>query len=159
KTGDLETSRRAGEILRKLEDKLLTAQMLAPKLLRLKLQDKPVLEAVAELSRLSGYKIEVMGDRTVLANKKITLETGETTFFETVDALCKESGWVETATGSGFANLQHGNIDPGRNLKKALKELKLNAPALPPQVLPVVPPPVPPPPPALQVGAGNGIGN
>src|SRR5262245_21763460 len=57
KSKDLETSRRAGELLQKLESKLVNDAMLAPKRVHLKLKDTPVLDAVAELQKQSGYPI------------------------------------------------------------------------------------------------------
>lgn len=98
KSEDLETSRRAADLLRKLEDKLAAANLLAPKRVHLKLQDVPVLDALAELSKQSGYPILIGGDRTSVAQRKVTLDTGLTTFWEAFDQLCAAAGLVEGAT-------------------------------------------------------------
>src|SRR5438128_1285045 len=48
KSKDLETSRRAGELVQKLEAKITNDKMLAPKRVRLNLKDTPALDAIAE---------------------------------------------------------------------------------------------------------------
>src|SRR5262245_21464 len=150
KEGDLETSRRAAEIVRKLEDKLLTEAMLTPKRLRLKLQDRPVLEAVAELSKQSGYNIQIMGDRTLLADRKITIDTGETTFWEALDLLCEKAGLMETQLVPTPA--RKGDVPGKIRMRKggALPLLPPPPPAPAPGILPVVPPNAPAPAPNLQ---------
>ena len=42
-----------------------------------------------------GYPIEVMGDRSKLAGKKITLNTGLVPFWKAFDVLSDEAGLVE----------------------------------------------------------------
>src|SRR5438445_10821900 len=153
KSKDLETSRRASELVQKLEAKITNDAMLAPKRVRLNLKDTPALDAIAKLQKQSGYQIQVAGDRSGLANKKITLDTGETTFWEALDQLCRAAGLTQTAPAAqqvppGFPAFQAVPAVPG-----VLPRLKpLPPPPLPaPGVLPVVPPPVPAPPQILQV--------
>src|SRR2546421_2848964 len=155
KSKDLETSRRASELVQKLEAKITNDTMLAPKRVRLNLKDTPALDAIAELQKQSGYQIQVAGDRTALANKKITLDTGETTFWEALDQLCRAAGLTETTPAvqqaqPGFPVFQAVPAMPG-----VLPRLKpLPPPPLPaPGVLPVVPPAVPAPPQILQIQA------
>src|SRR5437667_112635 len=71
KDAEPEVSRRAAEIIRRLDEKAVTANILAPKKVKLSLKDVTVLEAVAELRRQSGYVVQVEGDQTALANRKI----------------------------------------------------------------------------------------
>jgi hypothetical protein len=98
---DPETSRRAGELVKKMEEKTTLANLLAPKRVRLNVKEKSVIDAVAELSRQSGYSIQVAGDRAALANRKITLDTGDTTFWQALDQLCQKAGLVETTAPYG----------------------------------------------------------
>lgn len=95
KSQDLEVTRRAAEIQRRLEEKIATAQILAPKRVRLKLKDVSVLDAIKELENQSKYPIMVQGDSKLLASKKITLDTGDTTFWEAFDQLCQKAGLVD----------------------------------------------------------------
>jgi hypothetical protein len=92
---DAERSRVATELVKGIEAKLLTAKLLAPKRVKLDLDDRPVLDAVNELARQGGYPIQVVGDRNSLARRKVTLHTGETTFWKAFDQLCEKAGLVE----------------------------------------------------------------
>jgi hypothetical protein len=92
---DLEVSKRAAELVRKIEEKALTAALLAPKRVQLKTEDLPALEAVHELARLSGYTIHVAGDRTKVADKRVTLHTGEIDFWQAFDLVCAQAGLME----------------------------------------------------------------
>lgn len=98
RTADLETSRRAAELVRVIEEHMLTRALLAPKRVRLTVKDEPVLQAVAKLAKLSGYAVRVDGDRTLLAGKTVTLETGDVSFWNAVDRLAAASGLVEKQT-------------------------------------------------------------
>ena len=63
--------------------------LLAPKKVRVKLDDVTVAEAVDQLAKLSGYQIELGSDAA--AKRKVTLNTGEVTFNEALDALCQKA--------------------------------------------------------------------
>lgn len=147
-SADLETSRRASDLVRKLEEKEATANLLAPRMVHLHVKDMPALEAVAELSRQSGYGIQVGGDRTLLSQRKVTLNTGRTTFWEAFDQLCAAAGLVEGGPSPGNQPLVPPM--PGRQIRiRALPAV----PALP------VPPPAPPKAiPAPQQGGAAGPG-
>jgi hypothetical protein len=95
KTADAESARRLRELIRELEEQLLAQQILAPKEIQLVLKDATVQEAIAELAKISGYPIQFMGDATVFADKKLTLDTGKTTFWQAFDQLCTKAGLVE----------------------------------------------------------------
>jgi hypothetical protein len=92
KDADLEVSRRCQELVRKLEDKLAADALLAPKKVKLSLKDVPVTAVIAELQQQSGYAINVEGAFSAHAPRKISLETGEVTFFEAFEKLCQVAG-------------------------------------------------------------------
>jgi hypothetical protein len=140
KSDDAEMSRAASELVKGIEAKQLTASVLAPKRVKLSLTDVPVPEAVAELAKQSGYPIDIQGDRAALAGRKVTLNTGDTTFWEAFDQLCQKAGLVEVA--SPGVNLPNLPVRPPIRIKPA--------PGAPNPFLP--PPPAPPAPP----GAGAG---
>lgn len=98
KSADRETARRAEELVRRIEERVLAEQILAPKKLRLKVSGVSVAEAVAELSKASGYPVQLRGD---FAGRTVTLDTGETTFWEALDQLCGKAGLVLAPTASG----------------------------------------------------------
>ncbi|MBI3409182.1 MAG: hypothetical protein HY040_12615 [Planctomycetes bacterium] len=118
KDGDLETTKRAGDLVRKLEERIFTANLLIPKRVHLKVKDMPVLDAVAELSRLSGYPVQVQGDRTKVGDKTVTLDTGDVTFWEALDKLCEKSGLTEN-TQFNPNNPYNANVPGGFGLMPA----------------------------------------
>ncbi len=95
KTADVETARRIADLVRNFEEQVLVKQILAPKEVHLKLKDASVQEAIAELSKISGYPLQFLGDATRFADEKITLDTGKTSYWNALDLLCKEAGLME----------------------------------------------------------------
>jgi hypothetical protein len=94
---DMETCHRARELVAKIEKRLDAAAVMVPTRVRLACKDMPVPDAIAELSRKS--RIEILIDpksRTNLALRKVSLDTGDVTFWEALDALCRKAGLVET---------------------------------------------------------------
>jgi hypothetical protein len=93
---DLEVRYRAEELVLRIEKRLETARILAPTRVHLVYEETPVAEAVADLARQSGYPISLEGDRSRLADRKVTLDTGETTFWQALDLLCQRAGLIES---------------------------------------------------------------
>jgi hypothetical protein len=98
KSKDSEVARRAGDLVTRFEEMLKTDKVLAPKMVNLKFKDVSVVDAVADLSKQSGYPITIGGDKAKLAERKVTLETGEVSFWEAFDKLCLKAGLVEPAS-------------------------------------------------------------
>ena len=71
-----------------------SARLLAPTKVKLSIKDQTVQDAVKELVKQSGSLLGVMANSDVYG-RKISLETGEVTFFEALDKLCAEAGLVE----------------------------------------------------------------
>lgn len=94
-TADAETARRLADLVRNFEEQVLTQQVLAPKEVHLKLKDASVPQAIAELATISGYPIQFLGDATRFGSKKITLDTGKTSFWQAFERLCDEAGLME----------------------------------------------------------------
>jgi hypothetical protein len=146
RTGDLETRRRATELIRVIEENNLTAALLTPKKVHLKLKDVPVLQAVERLAKLSGYALRVDGDRTVLADKTVTLDTGEVTFWEAVDLLSARAGVIEKQTVAstpgdpntvGLRNMVFGGDVVAMRVGKKAPAKKLPPPLPPLRMMPV----------------------
>jgi hypothetical protein len=140
KSEDAEVRRVAGDLVKGIEGRLQSARLLAPKRVHVKVKDMPVLDALAELSKQSGYPIDFQGDRAALAQRKITLDTGETTFWEAFDQLCQKGGLVEAAAPGNPNPFQPGPFPgPGPFPVPPAKGIRIQpAPAVP--ILPVVPP-------------------
>jgi hypothetical protein len=94
-SGDPEVSRRAVVLVRRMERRLETDRLLAPQRMRLEFRDTPLPEAVAAFARRTGYPIKLEGDDGKLAERKVTLDTGDTTFWPAFDRFCAAAGLVE----------------------------------------------------------------
>ena len=95
---DAEVRRRAAALGAGIEKRLETAQVLAPRRLRFTCKDRPVVDAVADFSRKTGFAVQIdPAARTVLGNRRITLDTGDTSFWDAFEQLCAKGGLVEAA--------------------------------------------------------------
>ena len=92
---DAEVRRRAGRLLRLIDQDLRAVRLLAPVRVRLVCKDTPVPVAVASLARKSGMPLQLAGDQAKLLTRKVTLDTGEVPFWEALDQLCAKAGLAE----------------------------------------------------------------
>jgi outer membrane protein assembly factor BamB len=92
---DPEARRRAGALTRAIDRRRETAGLIEPRRLRLHYKDTPLAEAVADIARKSGLTIKLAPDRTRIDGRKITLDTGDVTFWEALDQFCAAAGLVE----------------------------------------------------------------
>jgi hypothetical protein len=96
---DLEISQRARNLVARIEKRIESAAILTPTKVHLVCKDMPVTEAVALLAKKSQFQILVdPNSQAVLAGRKITLDTGEVTFFEALDKLCQTASLIEVAS-------------------------------------------------------------
>jgi hypothetical protein len=93
---DMEVRRRAETLITRIEIQVATARALTPLRLRFVCKDMPVTEAVAEFAKQTGHPIQWSGDATKLAQQRITLDTGETTFWDAFQQLCAKAGIRES---------------------------------------------------------------
>jgi hypothetical protein len=99
---DADLSRRARAVLAKIENRLEAAALKSATPVHLVCKDLPVTDAVALLAKKSKYKIQIDPKaKDKLAKRKITLDTGNVTFWEALDKLCKKAGLVESAPRFG----------------------------------------------------------
>src|SRR5262249_30321458 len=92
---DIEVKNRALDLVAKIEKQILQDKLLAPTGLRLVYKDTPVAEAVADLAKKSKYNIVLHDPQKKLTDRKVTLDTGETTFWEAFDQFCQQAGLME----------------------------------------------------------------
>lgn len=138
-SADQETSMRAKGLLEKLSQAAESEKLLTPTRIRLEYKDTPVPEAVADLAKKTGFQIQLVGDTSKLAGRTITLDTGETTFWQAFDQFCQKAGLIEG---------ENALVRPGRPRPLPIQIQPLPAP-VPGGALPVVPP--------KKQGAGQGF--
>jgi hypothetical protein len=93
-----EVSRSARELIATVEK---TAAFIAPRKVRLKVADAPVADALDQLSKQSGFPIKMRPAQKDHLQRKITLDTGEVTFWQAFDQLCARAGLVDAGVGNG----------------------------------------------------------
>jgi hypothetical protein len=108
---DAEVRRRAEELVQKIEKRGENARLLEPKRVHLVYKDTPVAEAVADFASKSGYNITLLDPLKKLGERKVTLDTGETSFWEAFDQFCAKAGLVE-ATAKDLTQPPRPNPTP-----------------------------------------------
>ncbi len=97
KSDDAETKRRAEELAQKIEKRAETTRVLEPTRVKLSFKETPVKDAVAELAKQSHFTIVLTDPENKLVARKVTLDTGETTFWQALDALCEKAHVTEVS--------------------------------------------------------------
>jgi hypothetical protein len=95
KSSEPEQRHRAAILVQRIEQRLEIEQLLAPKKVRLSYKEVPVLDALDDFAVKAGVVINIEGDRDVLHDRRLSLETGEVTLWEAVDQLCVKAGLRE----------------------------------------------------------------
>jgi len=103
RSGDLDFRRTVEELASRIQAQHLAALMLVPRKVTLDLKDVPVAEAVALLSRQSGYAIQVAENQPGVADQKITLQVRDLPFWEVLGQLCRQAELTEQRPAAGAA--------------------------------------------------------
>jgi hypothetical protein len=110
---DAEVRRRARLLVRTLEKRQDTERILAPQRIRLDYKDELLPHAVADFARKTGFDLRLDPEGANYAERSITLNTGEVTFWEAFDRFCREAGLVERVivpTPERSNNPRGGNV-------------------------------------------------
>ena len=105
KSEDAEVRNRAGELVAKIEKRVESVNVLAPTTVHLVYKDVPVAEAIKDFARKSGYSISLLDPENKLKDRKISLDTGDVSFWRAFDLFCTESKLV-AATPNDILKLQ-----------------------------------------------------
>jgi hypothetical protein len=97
KSEDAEVRKRIEEILPKIERQAESIRVLAAKRVNLVYKDTPLTEAVADFEKKSGYHIQLHDPDGKLQERKITLDTGETTFWHALGLFCDKAELTEAS--------------------------------------------------------------
>jgi hypothetical protein len=93
---DPEVRRRAAEAAAFLIRKQDSAEAIQPKRLRLNLRDVTLTAALETFNRQTGASLSLDPEGvTLVGDRKITLDTGDVTYWEAFDKLCETAGLIE----------------------------------------------------------------
>jgi hypothetical protein len=92
---DPEVRRRAADLVRRLEARALGEKVLAPTRVRLTYRDVPLRAALEDLQRRTGLRMTLNDPENRLADRRVTLDTGDATLWEAFDAFCRKAGLAE----------------------------------------------------------------
>jgi outer membrane protein assembly factor BamB len=92
---DPDLSRRAAVLARTISQRREMGRLIEPQRLRLHYKDTPLTEAVGDFSKRAGVAIKLSPDLTKVGDRKVTLDTGDVTFWQAFDQFCAAAGLVE----------------------------------------------------------------
>ena len=115
KSTDEEVHKRAEILVGKIERRKESAEALKPKHVHLIYKDTPLTEALEDFNKQSGCSI-VLGDPDgKLKDRKITLDTGDVTFWQALNQFCDKAGLQEYQSSS-TAPTPIGGLRPGNGV-------------------------------------------
>jgi hypothetical protein len=109
---DAEVRRRAGDLVRKIELRVETEHLLAPTRVKLSFKDAPLRDAINELCKQSKCLVVLSDPKGKLKERQVTVETGETGFWEALDQLCKAAHLVEEGQQPPVDDILIGRAGP-----------------------------------------------
>jgi hypothetical protein len=92
---DPEVRHRADVLVRRLEAQALARKVLAPTRVRLVYRGEPIEQAVHDLQQKTGAQVVLQDPGRRLADRRLTLDTGDTTLWEALDRFCGKAGLTE----------------------------------------------------------------
>lgn len=95
KSTDPEVRRRAADLVSKMQREIESKTLLTPSKVRLTYKDTPLSEAIKDFGQKTGYQIALFDPEGKLADRTITLDTGETTFWQAFDLFVAKAGLTE----------------------------------------------------------------
>jgi hypothetical protein len=130
KSTDAEVRKRAGALVEKIEQRVKNTRVLGPKMVHLVYKNTPLTDAVADFAKKSGYAIVLHDPDSKLKGKRITLDTGNVTFWNAMEQFCVKGGVIESDPNAALMPAPRGGG-------------AIAAPALPAPPGGAVPPPAP----------------
>ena len=131
KSEDPEIKRRVEALIKKIETESYNKRLIDPKKITMKHVDAPVPEVIADLVKLSGYRIILEDKSRALETKKISVEMKGGPFWEALETIAMKANLVEVAGIQGAV---------GYPIRFEFPKPKVFPKAVPKQVPPAVPP-------------------
>lgn len=141
KSDDAEIRRRAEDLVAKWEKIAERDKILKPTMLRLTFKDTPLPEALDTVRQKTGLQIYLHDPENKLANRKVTVDTGELTLWQAFDLFCEKAGLTDG---------DPSQVTPTGTTRPTTRPVIRLAPGVVPGVVPaIVPAPAVIPPPAV----------
>jgi len=99
KSTDEEVHKRAETLVSAIEKRVESKNALAPRRVHLVYKDTPVKEAVEDFKKKSGYNITLQDPENKLKDRTVTLDTGDSTFWQALGQFCDKAGLKEAEAG------------------------------------------------------------
>jgi hypothetical protein len=115
---DPEVRRLALEVAGKIARKLETAEVLEPKRFRVAYRDTPLNVALEDFKRVSGANIQL--ENVKATDRKITLDTGYTSFWDAFDKFCAAAGVTEKLFDSPVNDNGQNAYYPGMGFRRRI---------------------------------------
>ena len=96
KSPDMEVQKRAETLVARIEKRMESVNALRAKRVHLVYKDTPLDQAMDDFQRKSGYTIALSDPDNKLKDRKITLDTGDVTFWQALDQFCDKAGLKES---------------------------------------------------------------
>lgn len=106
KSPDFEVRKRAEALVKSIERRTASQTLLAPKRVRLAYKDTPLKDALEDFRKQSGYEINLFDPDEKLGERKITLDTGDATFWQAFDQFCDKAGLIEASPQEIFMKMR-----------------------------------------------------
>ena len=105
---DAEVHMRADDLIHRIEEQIKKAEkraeaekLLVPTKVHLVFKDTPLLQAVADFQKKSGFALTLQNPAT-LADRKVTLDTGEVSFWQAFDKFSPPPDWSNPPSWAWF---------------------------------------------------------
>ncbi|HMF14675.1 MAG TPA: hypothetical protein VKE94_20305, partial [Gemmataceae bacterium] len=133
---DAEIKRRATDLVKRIEKRAQVSRVLTAKRVHLVYKDTPLAEALEDFKKKSGYDLTLHDPEKKLGDRKVTLDTGDTSFWEAFDKFCDAAGLVQTSQQEMMMQMYQ------EQMQRAIKEQGAIQQKAPPPVPPVKKPEV-----------------
>jgi hypothetical protein len=121
---DAEIKRRATDLVKRIEKRAEVSRVLTPKRVHLVYKDTPLKEALEDFKKKSGYDLVLQDPENKLADRKVTLDTGETTFWEALDQLCDKAGIVQVTQQEMMQQMMQDMMMKQRGMMEQMKKAR-----------------------------------
>jgi hypothetical protein len=125
---DAEIKRRATDLVKRIEKRAEVSRVLTAKRVHLVYKNTPLKDALEDFKKKSGYDLVLHDPENKLTDRKVTLDTGDTTFWEALDQLCDKAGIAQVTQQDLMQQMMQEMANKQREMMEQQKKALLPAP-------------------------------